>query len=265
MLPGFAWSALAQRVEARRQSGCEGCIIAAPGQEEGAPLSWRPSADAVAGNGAPLNWCRSEAEKAARNPSTDAVAGENVMQVSQSSLRQNHIAVDDVERYEVIDGVRVEQEPMGAFETVLASWLCYRLNSFAVDKKLGLAVSEVLFVLNAQRNLRRRPDVAFVSYARWPTPVMARASAWNVVPDLAVEMVSPSNLAEEIDSKITDYFQSGVRLVWVFYPDSGRVYVYQSPTQVSILERTDTLDGGEVFHGFQLHMAQLYAAVTRPE
>jgi Uma2 family endonuclease len=56
-----------------------------------------------------------------------------------------------------------------------------------------------------------------------------------------------------------------VRLVWVFYPDSGRVYVYQSPTQVSILERTDTLDGGEVLPGFQLPMAQLYEAVTRPE
>jgi len=187
------------------------------------------------------------------------------MQVSQSLLQQENVSVDDVERYEVIDGVRVEREPMGAFETVLASWLCHLLNGFAVGKKLGLAVSEVLFVLNAQRNLRRRPDVAFVSYARWPTSIMARESAWNVVPDLAVEVVSPTNLAEEIDSKITDYFQSGVRLVWVFYPDSGRVYVYQSPTQVSIVERTDTLDGGEVLPGLRLPMAQLYEAVTKPE
>jgi len=187
------------------------------------------------------------------------------MQVSQSLSQQDHVSADDVERYEVIDGVRVEREPMGAFETVLASWLCHLLNSFAAGKKLGLAVSEVLFVLNAQRNLRRRPDVAFVSYARWPTSVVARESAWNVVPDLAVEVVSPSNLAEEIDSKITDYFQTGVRLVWVFYPDSGRVYVYQSPTQVSILERPDTLDGGAVLPGLRLPMAQLYEAVTRPE
>jgi Uma2 family endonuclease len=186
------------------------------------------------------------------------------MQVPQSSLRQGDVSGDDVERYEVIDGVRVEREPMGAFETVLASWLCFLLNSFTAGKKLGLAVSEVLFVLNAQRNLRRRPDAAFVSYARWPTPVMARESAWNVVPDLAVEMVSPSNLAEEFDSKITDYFQAGVRLVWVFYPDSGRVYVYQSPTRVSILERTDTLDGGEVLPGLRLPIEQLCAAVTKP-
>src|SRR5215470_11972344 len=130
------------------------------------------------------------------------------MRVSQPSSQQDHVVVDDVERYEVIDGVRVEREPMGAFETVLASWLCHLLNSFAGGKKLGLAVNETLFVLNASRNLQRRPDVAFVSYARWPAAIVARASAWDVVPDLAVEVVSPTNLAEEIDSKVTDYFQS---------------------------------------------------------
>jgi Uma2 family endonuclease len=187
------------------------------------------------------------------------------MKASQSVLAHGTPWVDDVERYEVIDGIRVEREPMGAFETVLASWLCHLLNSFAGGKKLGLAVNETLFVLNASRNLQRRPDVAFVSYARWPAAVVARESAWNVVPDLAVEIISPTNLAEEIDSKITDYFQSGVRLVWVFYPDTGRIYVYQSPTQVSILERTDTLDGGEVLPGLRLPIVQLYEAVTKPE
>ena len=187
------------------------------------------------------------------------------MKASQSILAPGTPWVDDVERYEVIDGIRVEREPMGAFETVLASWLCHLLNSFAGGRKLGLAVNETLFVLHASRNLQRRPDVAFVSYTRWPAAVVAREPAWNVVPDLAVEIVSPTNLAEEIDSKVTDYFQSGVRLVWVFYPDAGRVYIYQSPTQVSILERTDTLDGGEVLPGFRLPIVQLYEAVTKPE
>jgi Uma2 family endonuclease len=187
------------------------------------------------------------------------------MKASQSVLVPGTPWVDDVERYEVIAGIRVEREPMGAFETVLASWLCYLLNSFAAGKKLGLAVNETLFVLHASRNLQRRPDVAFVSYPRWPAAIVAREAAWKVVPDLAVEIVSPTNLAKEIDGKVTDYFQSGVRLVWVFYPDAGRVYVYQSPMQVSILERTDTLDGGEVLPDFRLPIVQLYEAVTKPE
>ena len=137
------------------------------------------------------------------------------------------------------------------------------LNGFAAGKKLGLAVNEALFMLNEARSLNRRPDVAFVSYARWPTAVVAREPAWNVVPDLAVEIVSPTSLAEEIDRKITEYFQAGVRLVWVFYPDSGRVYVYQSPTHVSILERDDTLDGGEALPGLRLPIAGLYEAVAK--
>jgi Uma2 family endonuclease len=172
---------------------------------------------------------------------------------------------EDIEWYEVIDGVRVERESMGGFEMVLASWLCHLITSFAAGKKLGLAVNEVLFVLNASHNLQRRPDMAFVSYARWSTSVVAREPARNVVPDLAIEILSPTNLAEEIDCRITDYFQSKVRLLWVFYPDSGRVYVYQLPTHVSLLERTDTLDGGEVLPGFRLPVAQLYEAVSKPE
>jgi Uma2 family endonuclease len=187
------------------------------------------------------------------------------MTASQSLWQQDNVWVEDIERYEVIDGVHVEREPMGAFETVLASWLCYLINTFAVERQLGLAVNEVLFVLDASRDLKRRPDVAFVSYTHWPTTVIAREPAWNVVPDLAIEIVSPTNLAEEIDRRITDYFHSGVRLVWVFYPDSGRVYAYQTPTQVSILERTDTLDGGEVLPGFRLPIARVYAAVTKPQ
>ena len=187
------------------------------------------------------------------------------MKAPQSGLAQGITSGEDIERYEVIGGVRVEREPMGAFETVLASWLCYMMNSFAAGKKLGLAVNGVLFVLNAARNLQRRPDVAFVSYARWTTSVVAREPDWDVVPDLAIEIVSATNFAEEIDRKITDYFQAEVRLMWVIYPDSGRVYVYQSPTHVSILERTDTLDGGEVLAGFRLPIAQLYEAVAKPE
>jgi Uma2 family endonuclease len=187
------------------------------------------------------------------------------MNASNSVRTHDTAAGEDIERYEVVDGVRVEREPMGAFETVLASWLCHLMNSFAAGKKLGLAVNEVLFVLNAALPLKRRPDVAFVSYAQWPTPIVAREPAWNVVPDLAIEIVGPTNLAEEIDRKITDYFQSGARLVWVFYPDSGRVYVYQSPTHVNILEGTNTLDGGEVLSGFRLPIAALYEAVAKPE
>jgi hypothetical protein len=62
------------------------------------------------------------------------------MKASNSILAQGTASGEDIERYEVVDGVRVEREPMGTFETVLASWLCHLINSFAVGEKLGLAV-----------------------------------------------------------------------------------------------------------------------------
>jgi Uma2 family endonuclease len=174
------------------------------------------------------------------------------------------IAAGDERLYEVIDGERRELEPMGAFETALAWMLSYHLGHFVLERKLGLVVTETLFVLDAQRQLKRRPDVAFVSYPRWRDDHVPRAEAWDVVPDLAVEVISPTNLAEEIDDKLTDYFAAGVRLVWVLFPVSGRLYVYQSPERVTGLERSDELEGGDVLPGFRLPIATLFEAVRKP-
>ena len=167
--------------------------------------------------------------------------------------------------YEIVDGERKELEAMGAFEVMLASTLSAHMGPFALKHKLGAVVTEMLFVLDAEGDQQRRPDVAFVSYQRWPEKTIARTNAWNVVPDLAVEVVSPTNLAEAIDAKVTDYFAAGVRLVWVIYPESGRVYVYDSPDGCRVLERSDALDGGEVLPGFRLPIETLYQAVTRPD
>jgi Uma2 family endonuclease len=148
---------------------------------------------------------------------------------------------------------------------MLASALSNYMGPFALERKLGMVVAEMLFVLDASEKCQRRPDVAFVSYPRWPERTVARTNAWNVVPDLAVEVVSPTNLAEEIDAKLTDYFAAGVRLVWVIYPDSGRVYVYDSPDRCRVLERSDELDGGEVLPGFRLPIETLFQAATKPD
>jgi Uma2 family endonuclease len=173
-------------------------------------------------------------------------------------------AAMDEPLYEVVRGERRELPPMGAFEVSLGSCLGRFLGNFASQHRLGLVVVEVLFVLDAELNLKRRPDVAFVSYGRWPTQTIPRTEAWNVVPDLAVEIISATNLAEEIDNKLTDYFAAGVTLVWVIFPESRRVYVYTAPKQVRVLDGGDELDGGDVLPGFRLPIAALYAALTKP-
>ena len=106
--------------------------------------------------------------------------------------------LNDGDWYEVINGERREIEPMGAYENLLASHLSRLLGNFAAPKRLGLVAVEVLFVLRSVPLLQRRPDVAFVTRERCRQHRIRRTSAWDVVPDLAIEFVSVTNLADEI-------------------------------------------------------------------
>jgi Uma2 family endonuclease len=168
-------------------------------------------------------------------------------------------ASDDDEHYEIVDGRRVVTPRMGTYETDVANELNGHLGHFARTNGLGKAVIEMLFRIDAARDLQRRPDVAFVSYQRWPRGRRAAPNdAWDVVPDIAVEVISPTNTATEVLVKVRDYFQAGVRLVWVVYPVEGEVYAYGSPTAIRVLQRGDELDGGAVLPGFRLPLATLF-------
>ena len=161
--------------------------------------------------------------------------------------------------YEVVDNQIRELPPMSARETLFASSLFRFLGPFAWNNGLGQVASEMLFLLSAARNLQRRPDLAFVSFDNWPRgKLVPGTNAWEVVPDLAIEVISPTNGANEIIEKIDDYFACGVRRVWVVYPLFAKFYDYDSPTSVHILTRFDILDGGQVLPGFQLPLSELF-------
>jgi Uma2 family endonuclease len=165
----------------------------------------------------------------------------------------------DESLYETVNGQRVELPFMGAFESFIANSLMAFLAPFASAKKLGRVYVEMLFRLVAANNQERRPDVAFVSFSRWPlTRSIPHTSAWEVAPDLAVEVISPSNQATEVVTKIGDYFLAGVRLVWVIYPVQEMVYVYKSPTNIRAFSRQDALEGDEVLPGFLLPLSELF-------
>jgi Uma2 family endonuclease len=181
--------------------------------------------------------------------------------VAQPSAAAMRLEVEG--HYEVVNGERVETPRMGSYESVLANDLAYYINEhFARTGRLGHVVIELLFRIGVATNLQRRPDLAYVSYERWPRHKRpAPKDAWNVVPDLAVEVVIENNTANEIQAKIQDYFRCGVRLVWVVYPMQAQVYVYESPTQITVAERTDALDGGDVLPGFKLPLEAVFATV----
>jgi Uma2 family endonuclease len=166
---------------------------------------------------------------------------------------------DALKLYEVVDGRIVENPPMGAKQSVLASLLQGLMDQVARLNGLGRVATETLFLIDRGRGLQRRPDVAFVSAQRWPMKRRVPGTeAWDVVPDLTVEVVSPSNSADAIAIKIDEYFHAGVRVVWVIFPVNNKVYVFNSPTQVRILQVGDALDGGELIPGFRVALSTLF-------
>jgi Uma2 family endonuclease len=182
-----------------------------------------------------------------------------------ASEHENVLAVQDEPLYEIVNGQRVDIPPMSAYATWLASRLHIRLGLYAEDKGLGMSVTEMLFVLDAEHNLRRRPDVAFVSTARWPLDrALPSTGDWDVVPDLAVEVISPNDVFKDMLAKVREYFHYGVQVVWVIAPEEQQVYVYDAPAHVRILTVQDELTGGEVVPGFRISLGHLFQHSASP-
>ncbi len=167
--------------------------------------------------------------------------------------------------YEIVDG-EVREKTVGVFEVEFASILFEKLIPWARPEERGRILSEALFLLDADRKLQRRPDLAFVSSERWPLDRPApRTAAWDVVPELVVEVLSPTDLVLEMLTKVNDYFRAGVGVVWMFHPVMALVYVYRSPTSITVLTRGDTLEGDRFLPGFGLPLIDLFGPEPLPE
>lgn len=184
-----------------------------------------------------------------------AVANGNGPATLESSIAA---AIADDLLYEVVEG-RVLEKTMGSRDVEITAILDQHLGAFARSNRLGRALIEFIFRIDAARNLQRRPDVSFVSHVKWPVQRrVPDVPVWNMVPDLAIEVVSPSNTAAPVQEKIHEYFSVGVVAVWVVYPRQKQVYVYTSLTRIQALQLGDELDGGDLVPGFRLPLAALF-------
>jgi Uma2 family endonuclease len=162
--------------------------------------------------------------------------------------------------YEVVNGQILEKKS-GVLQIRIAGLLLRCLDAHVRPHRLGSTDMEMLFLLDRSAKLMRRPDVSFVSRDRWPIDELAPdTEAWDVIPDLAVEVISKSNAATDVKDKIDEYFKAGVRLIWLVYPKQKVVDVYESPTTVRVLRREDELSGGDVLPGFRLPLTSLFKA-----
>jgi len=157
---------------------------------------------------------------------------------------------------ELVDGVLVEKV-MGAPESALATELSRMIKNYLDDHPLGM-VTGPDGPVRFRARLIRMPDLSFFSWDRIPGDEMEVDAVLEIVPDLVVEVISPSNRPGEMRVKLGEYFDAGVRLAWFIDYKKRSARAYTSVDDVSALTLKDSLDGGDVLPGFRVKLQTLY-------
>ena len=162
---------------------------------------------------------------------------------------------------ELVDGTLVKKG-IGFRESLLAIAIASALKSFVDVGNHGL-VTGADGMMRLFADLVRIPDFAYVSWKRIPGGRVPVDPIPRLAPNLAVEVLSASNTAREMERKRQEYFRAGVELVWIFDPDPRTVDVYTSPDTFTRLVGSDTLDGGAVLPGLSIPLTRIFGVFDR--
>jgi Uma2 family endonuclease len=163
---------------------------------------------------------------------------------------------DDGKRYDLVKGALVEMGRPKPRHGHLAIRLGSAVNVFVDSHNLGIVTTESGYVLARDPDTVVGPDVAFLSKARLEKPDLDEYIP--LAPDLAVEIVSPNDRAQEINDKVNAYLAAGTRLVWTLYPDSQEVHVHQGNGTIQVIKIDGVLDGGDALPGFTLPLREIF-------
>ena len=151
-----------------------------------------------------------------------------------------------------------ELMPPGGRHGVIAASLCMLLRGWARSGRHGVVGVESGFVLDHNPDTVRAPDVFFIRSARIP-PRGIPETFWQLSPDLAAEVVSPTETAQDVREKVRDYLAAGTPLVWVLYPRTQEIVVHTPDGLARTLGVGDTLSAPDVLPGFSCAVAELFA------
>ena len=171
----------------------------------------------------------------------------------ETDMTLDEFCQSDLEGYEYFNGALIPIAPTTMEHGEISMNLSFLLSLHIRENQLGrLYMAGTDFKLG---NRLVKPDVAFVSTARLPEN---RREIFPVAPDLAVEVLSPTDIQYRVIEKAFAYLNAGTRLVWVIEPVAETVTVYRSETDIKLLTREDTLTGEDVVEGFSCQVAQLF-------
>lgn len=168
------------------------------------------------------------------------------------------LSMPDSNGFELVDGQLVERNM-----SAQSSWVGARLNRL-LGNHCDASASGDVFQADCSYQCFpdapekvRRPDGSFIQRGRLPKEQFEHGHV-RIAPDLAIEVVSPNDLAYEVDEKVEEYLQAGVRLVWVVNPETRIVEVHRADGTVSKLHEHETISGEDVIAGFSCKIGDLF-------
>ena len=160
---------------------------------------------------------------------------------------------------ELVEGDIVEMPFPSPIHAAILVTLSTSLGSFVTENGLGRVLGgNAPFVLERHpdgKDTVRGLDIAFISSARWPEALPRKP--FLVGPDLAVEIISPSNRADDIEKKVQQLLQAGTTLIWIVYPDLRTVTIHTVDGATTLTENDD-LTGGDILPGFEVRVSDIF-------
>jgi len=165
----------------------------------------------------------------------------------------------EASRGELIAGEFNSMSPAGFTHGRIALKIGTYLNMFIMEHQLGEAyAAETGFILKRNPDTVRAPDVAFVTAER-AAKQEKETGFFDGAPDLAIEVISPSETMDDIEGKLFDYLDAGTQVVWLVFPRTQTITVYRSLKDIRIFTVDDTIDYEELLPGFSVAVKELFA------
>jgi len=163
------------------------------------------------------------------------------------------------EKHEVNAGELITMPPPKSFHSLVALAVLEALQGYLKQNPFGRAMPEAGYILSRSPLTIRQPDVSVLSKAR----IHSSDDYFEGAPELAVEVVSPSDIAEDLQIEVDQYLQAGAKRIWIVYPKTKRIHIFHESGSMTALDESQTLDGGDLLPGFSVKAADLLLSENR--
>ncbi len=161
-------------------------------------------------------------------------------------------------RTELIEGKLIRMAPTGYAHGIVEMKLSKKLGRFVEEHDLGQVMTgEVGIFIRRNPDTIRAADVIFISKKRFEQ--LKSVTYLDVAPEIVVEIISPTDLLQEVTGKIDDYFSIGIDRVWIVDPIHGHATVFRSPTKAIRFADDEELEDQSILPGFKLKLSELFS------